>query len=713
MRTKFIYLSVFACVALQASQTLDTVTITSATKSEKRVDGVSSSVIVITKDEIENSHAGRLRELFDQVPSLILQNGAFPSASAKNKSSISIRGIGNSGTLVLIDGKRLAGEVKNPYDLDRIPVSMIERVEIIKGPSSALYGSDAMGGVINIITKKPTKELEGSFGIRGESDYKGQGFEGITDIDVRGKKGNFSYSFSGSILEGAGQESGKVANVYGRHPVNGKVKPSKFMLPATHPAAQIATKIRNNVADFYTIEESITEEASVYNLNSRLQYDFSDAFSAGFDLSYLKEERDGKYISNFHPSNYGMGGNKIPFFNIPVNSKDDNHRVNAGADFRANLSENLTLHGRIYQSRYKKRNNTSAIYWEDLGYASQDASKSDAMKANVKIVSYESYLQYLALDSHLLTFGGEYRDETRDATVFNQAGTFETREVDYKALYLQDEWELNDRWSWLFGARYDDISNADSKVTFKIGTNYALSDFARIRSSFSQGYRTADIRELYMSRQTPVGLQLGADVIRGAKRSAYDLKPEFVNAYEVGIGGKNGAFSYDVAIFYNDIEDKIEMVRKPAYYTFENIADSYTMGIETSLGYSWSDTFKTTLNWMELRSENKDTKDDLLLTPNRTVRLKAEYEPLPRLVLGAAIRHVGKQDYELSNLNDTTSRHEASADTFLDLSVDYTLEGDKRYKLFAGMNNVTGTKVDENILSDRGRVMYAGMRYFF
>ena len=59
--------------------------------------------------------------------------------------------MGGTGTLFLIDGERLAGEVKNPYDLDRIPASMIERIEVVKGPMSTLYGADAVGGVINII----------------------------------------------------------------------------------------------------------------------------------------------------------------------------------------------------------------------------------------------------------------------------------------------------------------------------------------------------------------------------------------------------------------------------------------------------------------------------------------------------------------------------------------------------------------------------------
>lgn len=699
MKSPLIYLSLVACVALNATESLAPITITSATKSEKSVDGVAASVIVITQKEIEDSHAGKLRDILDSIPSVVLQNGAFPAANAKNKSAISIRGLGSSGTLLLINGKRLAGEVKNPYDLDRIPASMIERIEIIKGPSSALYGSDAMGGVINIITKQSAKEFEGSLGIRGEGATKGGGFEGIMDIDVRGKKDRFSYAFNGSVLDASSQTESQRANVFAKHPAQGKVKPSAHpMLP-----------LKNNVKDFYDVDSALTEEARVYNFDTRLGFQASEALELGAEFGFLKEEREGDYVGVFHPSNYGMGGNKIPLFGVPVKSEDKNRRTNWGIDATAKLTPELSLFGRIYQSNYRKRNATSALHWKDLGYPSAEASATSGMNANVRVTSYEAYLQYLALQSHLLTFGGEYREERRDATVFSQSDGMERKEVDYKALYLQDEWEVNERLNALFGVRYDAISNADSKTTFKVGANYALSDSSRLRASFSQGYRSADIRELYISRQTPAGLQLGADVIRGPKMKKYDLKPEFVNAYEVGIGGRNGALSYDVALFYNDISDKIEFVKKPAYFTFENIADAYTMGAELSLGYQWSERFSTSLAWMELKSEDKATNDNLLLTPKRHATLKADYKPLNALTLSATLRHVGAQEY-MQETPKGNRRFQASADSFIDVAADYELG---KYKLFAGVKNLLDEEVDSAILTNRGRLLYAGARYFF
>jgi outer membrane receptor for ferrienterochelin and colicins len=80
------------------------------------------------------------------------------SESGKVK-GLSISGMGNKRALVLIDGRRFSSGYKGSVDLKQISIDMIERIEVVRGPSSALYGSDAMGGVVNIITKKPPKKL--------------------------------------------------------------------------------------------------------------------------------------------------------------------------------------------------------------------------------------------------------------------------------------------------------------------------------------------------------------------------------------------------------------------------------------------------------------------------------------------------------------------------------------------------------------------------
>mgnify|MGYP003610725196 FL=1 len=121
-----------------SNSTLDGVYVTTATKTEKSIDGVSASVVVITKEDIEKISATTLKDVLDKVPSINSQFGRFPHASALSKSAISIRGVGANGTLILLDGKRLSGETESPYEMSRIPASIIERIEIVKGSMSTL-----------------------------------------------------------------------------------------------------------------------------------------------------------------------------------------------------------------------------------------------------------------------------------------------------------------------------------------------------------------------------------------------------------------------------------------------------------------------------------------------------------------------------------------------------------------------------------------------
>ncbi|MFV0480487.1 MAG: TonB-dependent receptor plug domain-containing protein [Campylobacteraceae bacterium] len=683
---------------LNAQVLLDEIKVTSVTKSERSVDGVGSSVIVITKDEIEKNGDGTLSDILKNIPSLTLQSNAFPNVGSKTKSTFSIRGVG--GVLLLVDGKRLAGEVKNPYDIDRISASSIERIEIIKGPASALYGSDAMGGVINIITKQPTNVVSGSIGIKAEINHKGEGFNGLYDADIRGKMDKFSYSFMASVLDSNGYEKSRTTDTRVNNGIGAKIKPS------AHPNSNI----NNNIKNSYNTKESQSEDATVTNFATRLEYELFDNFKIGTDISYLHEKREGDYIAVFHPSNYTVSGNIVPVFNTPIHSEDTNKRLNVGVDLKALLHEDLTLNLRVYQSRYKKRNDTTAIFWQDLGYSSQSASAINGMNANVRVTSYEAYLQASFFDDHFLTFGGEFRDEIRKATVFNQAGTFEKKSVDYKAVYLQDEWSVNEKLNLILGIRYDDISNADSKATFKIASSYLLNDFAKFRASFAQGYRVPDIRELYMSKQTPTGLQLGSEVIRAAKTSRYDLKPESINAYEVGVGGKIEKLSYDVAFFYNDIKDKIDMVNKGTYFTFENIDSAYSYGVDLSFNYEISQKFSTNLIWSELKTEDKDSKKDLLLSPKRTVLLGFDYAPINSLHVKTNLRYVGKQDFEYTNSLIQTVRKTSDDAFYVDLALNYKV---KNFLIYGGVDNVFGEKLDENFFVDNGRIFYAGIRYNF
>jgi iron complex outermembrane recepter protein len=148
--------------------------------------GNSSPVDTIDHEAIEKSGFANLQQLMEKLPAN--GNGAFSTrgnnqdSTANGAASISLRGLGADATLVLVNGRRVAisafaeSITTNFVDINSIPVSAIERIEVLKDGASALYGSDAVAGVINIITRKDFEglELSGSFGQTTESGYDEQ-----------------------------------------------------------------------------------------------------------------------------------------------------------------------------------------------------------------------------------------------------------------------------------------------------------------------------------------------------------------------------------------------------------------------------------------------------------------------------------------------------------------------------------------------------------
>lgn len=136
---------------------LDVVVVT-ATRSAQSLADAPAAVTVVDEKKIENKNVSRLGDALDQVPSLYLQNGAFgASQGTSGTSGMSLRGIDQSRTLILLDGQPIQDASSGKVNW-RIPfVADIERIEVVPGAFSSLYGSNAIGGVINIITKQPDK----------------------------------------------------------------------------------------------------------------------------------------------------------------------------------------------------------------------------------------------------------------------------------------------------------------------------------------------------------------------------------------------------------------------------------------------------------------------------------------------------------------------------------------------------------------------------
>lgn len=157
-----------------AALALDQVVV-SAARREQRLGDAVTTVEVVSRTDLERSGAADLSAVLIEHTGIELQGG-HPAGAG-----VMLQGIGSERVLILLDGQPLAGRLSGTFDISRIPVAMVERVEVVKGAQSTLYGSEAMGGVINIISRRPatTRGLLGgtlaaTAGQQGRRDLTGR-----------------------------------------------------------------------------------------------------------------------------------------------------------------------------------------------------------------------------------------------------------------------------------------------------------------------------------------------------------------------------------------------------------------------------------------------------------------------------------------------------------------------------------------------------------
>ena len=171
----FLSLSLSQVKAQEKAFNLGKVIVT-ATKTEHTLADVPAEAVVITKEEIKAKNIKTVQDALMLLTGIKINKNC---GSWGDKGKVEMLGLDAKHTLILVDGQRILGGHGAAVDLQQIPIEAVERIEVVKGPASALYGSDAVGGVINIITKsapeKPTFSTSVSFGSRGTQIHEVSG----------------------------------------------------------------------------------------------------------------------------------------------------------------------------------------------------------------------------------------------------------------------------------------------------------------------------------------------------------------------------------------------------------------------------------------------------------------------------------------------------------------------------------------------------------
>lgn len=190
--------------------------IVTATRSVEPIGETTSGLILITQEDIRNMNVAFLPDVFRKIPELqVIQNGGHGKVA-----TVLLRGGSSSHALVMIDGTRVNSITTGSYDFSGISVDDIERIEIVKGPQSTVYGSDAMAGVISIITKRGAGRITADFSLEAGTNETGKSSASIAGghkaLDYRFSASHFRTDGISAAASGTERDEYRNSSVSGR-----------------------------------------------------------------------------------------------------------------------------------------------------------------------------------------------------------------------------------------------------------------------------------------------------------------------------------------------------------------------------------------------------------------------------------------------------------------------------------------------------------------
>ena len=571
-----------------------------ATRVEKELQQVPMSVTVMTAEDVRKSGARTVGELLEDVPGVQIQNDG-----SQGLKRVSIRGENAFRTLVLIDGQKISEQKSMSGSPMLIDASRIERIEVIKGPASVLYGSDAIGGVVNIITKKGgEKPVEGEIwtGFSGAS----RGFsEGMA---VRGDIDGLKYSLSGSH-----SDQGNV------HTPDGELPNTSFR--QTDAAAFLSYDFSEHFTlgggfDYYKGAFNSTSinnnsDGNRFFVNvpkwSRSKYymfaegkDISEYFArVRFDIYYQKNEKD---MRNYVRQMAGAGStimNGVPMQYLSADVVMDNyaHNIIRSKGFSLQTDWQLGANNYLiagYELNYDRLNSDGRTYL-DNNIVMNPAMSIAINKVTDKFYEGSQLNQSLfaSMESQLpwdiaLTYGVRWTHVRTELTRGDEIADTYTGTMHMGPVSKPMFDNSGQKEPCVLG------DDTNSRPVFNVGLVWTGIEDLAVRASWAQGFRVPNLTEKY------IGAAMGGGIIKGNP----DLDPETSNNFEIGARYNPGSLSLDAAVFYSIADDYIASLPiNSEEDRYSNVANAKTFGSELTASYRFATAYGdftpyAALTWM-------------------------------------------------------------------------------------------------------------------
>ncbi|MCK5132583.1 MAG: TonB-dependent receptor [Candidatus Sabulitectum sp.] len=645
--------------------------VVSATKTLIETQEVVEELDVITVEDIENSGASTTEELMQTIPGITIYKHP--------QTQIRINGMEGAYTLILIDGVPVHANVGGGVPIENIPLGDIERIEIIKGASSAIYGSSAVGGVINFITKKLSRSTEITGGYRYQTNvvsnqFNTPGYEDETFEVATGQRAHWPGAHSGD----AG-----LRTTLGIFDI-------KASCGFYFDVGVVDTIIKRPVSLFgnrpyWTMNEMKRSFGNLYSgvdVSDDLTLSVDGRFSIDEDKRSLSKDVVRSFI------NYSYNG------------------ILRGSYF---LEENVSFNGYLSAQRF------------DHNYRNYNFNLEAKTKDSYSVYdTFDFELRSIITldDANELVAGVNFiRESVHNEDIEND------KQNGYEvAGFLQESfnYEDEDRFFLTSGLRGTYNSRFSGAINPKIGARFNFFDALYLRVSFGTGFNAPSFKQNYYDNfihPKPHDFLLSGNP---------DLTPEKSWSISGSVGGFSNMFSYKAYGHFTVIDDKISTMivseeggslENGQVYSYQrgyvNVAESRSYGADLSLGITGIDIFNISGSFSYLHMEDRDSsvgtyQESELYSPF-TIKVSATFDTTR---LGRYIPTVNAMfNYESKQIwNRAAEEGMEYLESYATLNLSLKERLNENITFTLGVNNVLDNGSDD-LGFGYGRIGYADVRF--
>lgn len=487
---------------------------------------------------VEAGYSDIQKVLQQETPGLNIQKVGFGN-------EISMQGLDARHVMFLMDGERMTGDMAGNLDYERFNLHALDRIEIVKGATSTLYGSRASGAVINLISKKPTDGVKINAGMRygqmNERNYKNPSKE---DFLYMFEKNADRPNLQGWVTAGAR------AGWFGSQTDVWYSESDAFYLYQAEGDKKTYTAEAN---DF------LKEDVNIQSRMARPPMGVEGTEHLSVSQKFFFEP--GK---NFKAQIYGTAFwmNQFDMLQDLVFNQSEDYTLGAKASYTLKdwFTVTASLHADFYDryKRHERRDEQQKVY------------KSRILQPRLKITS--NYF-----DGHYITLGVENYTDELTSDRFSGKGSHKmlSRSLKETEYFLQDEWTANEHWMVTAGIRTNFSHQFGFMWMPTVAGKWTPIDHWSFRATYSKGYRSPSIKELFFNWD-----HLGMFMIKGNEY----LKPEKNNYFSLGAEYSDSRLFLNANAYANLYTNKIEGIWRiydmQYNFEYENLDNQQLIGLE-------------------------------------------------------------------------------------------------------------------------------------